>query len=50
MSSLTVLSSPAAIYLAGESGLLTLLATAAVTLWLLKRHQTAIVRAMALET
>jgi membrane protease YdiL (CAAX protease family) len=47
---LTVLSSPAAIYLVGESGLLTLLATAAVALWLLKRHQTAIVRAIALET
>lgn len=34
---LTVLSSPAAIYLVGESGLLTLLATAVVAYWFLQR-------------
>jgi len=35
---LTVLSSPIAVYLVGESGLLTLLATAAVAFWFLQRR------------
>lgn len=48
--SLTVLNSPAAIYLVGESGLLTLLITAAIALWLLQRQQTTMVRSTALET
>jgi membrane protease YdiL (CAAX protease family) len=34
---LTVLSSPLAVYLVGESGLLTLLATAAVAFWFMRR-------------
>jgi membrane protease YdiL (CAAX protease family) len=38
----TVLSSPVAIYLVGESGVLTLLATAVVALWMLQRRQTAV--------
>ncbi|HRQ42549.1 MAG TPA: type II CAAX endopeptidase family protein [Chloroflexota bacterium] len=39
---LTVQSSPVAIYLVGESGVLTLLSTAVVALWLLQRRQTAV--------
>lgn len=47
--SLTVLSSPVAIYLVGESGLLTLLATAGVALWMLRRRETAVQRTPALD-
>lgn len=39
---LTVLSSPAAIYLVGESGILTLIFTALVALWFIQRRQTAV--------
>jgi membrane protease YdiL (CAAX protease family) len=38
---LTMLSSPLAVYLVGETGLLTLLATAAVAFWMLQRRKTA---------
>jgi membrane protease YdiL (CAAX protease family) len=39
---LTVVSSSAAVYLVGETGVLTLLATAAVALWFLQRRKTAV--------
>jgi membrane protease YdiL (CAAX protease family) len=39
---LTVVSSSAAIYLVGETGVLTLLATTAVALWFLQRRKTAV--------
>jgi membrane protease YdiL (CAAX protease family) len=41
-STLTVLSSSVAIYLVGETGLLTMVATAVVALWMLQRRQTAV--------
>ena len=44
---LTVLSSPLAVYLVGESGLLTLLATAAVAFWFSRRWKTPVEQVMA---
>lgn len=45
---ITVLSSPLAIYLVGETGVLTVLATAVVALWMLQRRRTAVQRIPAL--
>jgi membrane protease YdiL (CAAX protease family) len=47
--SLTVLSSPVAIYLVGESGLFTVIATALVALWLIQRQQTVVTPTPALD-
>ncbi len=44
---LTVLSSPLAVYLVGESGLLTLLATASVAFWFSRRWKTPVEQVMA---
>ncbi|MCA9875751.1 MAG: CPBP family intramembrane metalloprotease [Anaerolineales bacterium] len=47
--SMTMLSSPAAIYLVGESGMITLVITTAVALWMLRRRDTAVQRIPALD-
>jgi membrane protease YdiL (CAAX protease family) len=44
---ITLLSSPVAVYLVGESGLLTLLATVAVAFWFLRRRQPPVEQGMA---
>lgn len=41
---MTVLSSPVAVYLVGETGVLTLLATAVAAIWILRRGETAVKR------
>jgi uncharacterized protein len=47
---LTVMSSPMAIYLVGEGGVLTMLVTAVVALWFIQRWQMPVTRIPALET
>ena len=46
---MTVLSSPLAVYLVGETGVLTLLATAVAAIWMLRRGETAVQRTPALD-